>query len=96
VTLVVEISNFILALLSTKRNNSAATLKEAKINKAKLAKIHAIFGERRVKRFINSSMPYFRKTGKLPPPNRLGRDLRGIKLYLDDIDRECLEELFSQ
>lgn len=96
ITLVVEISIFILALLSTKGNKSTAALNELKINKARLAKIHAIFGEKPVKRFIKSSMVYFNKTGKLPPPNRLGRDLRRIKLYLEDFDRDCLKELFLQ
>ncbi|MCK4764331.1 MAG: hypothetical protein KAW12_19185, partial [Candidatus Aminicenantes bacterium] len=94
VTLVVEISIFILALLSTKGRNKAEVLTKPKLDKELLTKIHSIFGEKPVKRFFEVSLNYMKKHGKLPPLRSLNKEIRPVRLFLNEYYQEDLHELF--
>ena len=94
ITLVVEISIFILALFSTKGRNKAEVLTKPKLDKELLTKIHCIFGEKPVKKFFDVSLNYMKKYGKLPPLRSLNKEIRPVRLFLNEYYQEDLHELF--
>ena len=94
VTLVVEISILILAILATRGKNAHSSLKKI-INKKKLMiKANTIFGQKLVNRFLTYSRKYFVANGKLPPLSKLNRELRPVRLFFESFDPESLKEPF--
>lgn len=94
VTIVVELSILLLAILATKEKAPVAMTKN-ELNKKKLMdKANSIFGEKLVYKFLAVTQEAYIKTGKLPHLSHLSRDIRPIRLHFEDYDPECLKVLY--
>jgi hypothetical protein len=94
VTIVVELSILLLAILATKEKAPVTITKKTMNRKKLIAKANAIFGEKLVYKFLAATRESFIKTGKLPHRSHLTRDIRTIRLHFEDYDPECLKTLY--
>lgn len=94
VTLTVELSILLLAILATMEKKPRVETKKPSVKRGLLEKIQAKFEEKDVKKFLELSKDYFKRTGKLPPKRKLNMSVRPIREYLSDFERSSLKELF--
>lgn len=94
VTIVVEISILLLAILATKGKEPDHTEQIPDKKDDFLLRANTIFGEKLVYKFLAVCRRTFKRSGKLPAVNRLNKELRPVRLYFDEFDGNSLQELF--
>ena len=94
VTIVVEISILLLAILATKGKQANPAEQSPDKKEDFLLRANTIFGEKLVYRFLAACRRTFKRSGKLPAVNRLNKELRAVRLYFDEFDEKSLQELF--
>ena len=93
-TLTIELSILLLALLSsgrTKSDESGGIVSEKDLVKI----LGSRFDEDAVRKFISVSRDYFRRKGKLPPLRKLSPKLRPIRRAMEGFDRESLKKILG-
>jgi hypothetical protein len=94
VTIVVEISILLLAILATKGKQAGPAEQSPDKKEDFLLRANTIFGEKLVYKFLAACRRTFKRSGKLPAVNRLNKELRAVRLYFDEFDEKSLQELF--
>ena len=99
VTMAVELSIFLLAFLAAGGNRQSEKKTEIVMERSQgrgdlLGSLISEFGEELVGKFLLCSRDYFAKAGKLLPMKNVAKNLRPVKLFLKDLERGRLEELF--
>ncbi len=97
VTLTVELSILLLAILATtKEKPMIAAPNESLAHNDLLSSLQAKFGESKVRSFLAFSKNHFNKIGKLPANSHLNRNLRPIKRFIENQALDGLRSLFEK
>jgi hypothetical protein len=96
VTVTIELCILLFAILATEKRNQGNVVQEIVEKKNLLETLQADFGERPLKRFLKQVKNHYERTGKLLPLQKVTPNTRPIMKYLNQLDRESLEELIGK